>query len=101
MIKTKNRKKEDLVPDFGYVNLDQMRDEIKEMKNQDIRTIDPSDLSDISDIKINNDLPIKERILSLLRQTRNPYCYTCQGAIVKISYAEKQTLEVCLVSCFS
>ena len=50
-------------------------------------------------IKIDDSLSIEERVLSLLRQTKNPYFYRYNGVVVKMSFAEKQTLEDCISNC--
>jgi hypothetical protein len=43
-------------------------------------------LVDIGCVKINDALPIKQRITSFLEQIKNPYCYRCGGTPVKIEY---------------
>ncbi|MEA5009062.1 DUF6870 family protein [Clostridium tyrobutyricum] len=67
---------------------------IEEMKNIDIRTVEPSTLIDIKKIKVNTDLPIEERKKDFIRQVKNPYCFRCSNVVVKISFAETTaTLE--------
>lgn len=64
------------------------------MKNIDIRTVNPDTLVDINDTKVNTKLPKEERILDFIRQIRNPYCYRCGKAVVKISFNDTDaTLE--------
>ena len=50
-------------------------EQVKAMQNVDIRTVDPAGLRDIRDVKVNTDLPKRERILDFIRQIGNPYCY--------------------------
>ena len=64
------------------------------LKNVDIRTVDPDTLVDINDVKIDKNLPQSERIKEFIRQIKNPYCYKCGKAIVKVSFADTTaTLE--------
>ena len=74
------------------------REELDKMKEVDIRTVDPDTLVDIDDVKINMDLPCEERILDYIRQIKNPYCYLCNGMVVKTKFAGKQSLEDCIKS---
>ena len=50
-------------------------EQIEAMQNVDIRTVDPTGLRDIREVKVNTDLPKRERILDFIRQIGNPYCY--------------------------
>ena len=70
---------------------------LEQMKNIDIRTVDPSTLVDIKDIQINTSLPRDERILDFLEQVKNPYCFRVGKAAVKISFSDTEaTVEDCL-----
>ena len=48
-------------------------EQIEAMQNVDIRTVDPTGLRDIREVKVNTDLPKRERILDFIRQIGNPY----------------------------
>lgn len=61
---------------------------LEAMKAVDVRTVDPSTLVDINDVKINADLPKNERILDFIRQIKNPYCFKCGKIVVKASFAD-------------
>ena len=74
------------------------REELEELKNVDVRTVNRDTLVDINTVKIDPGLPRKERIREYVRQIRNPYCYLDQGYVVKLSFADTdRTLEDCLV----
>ena len=74
------------------------REEIEAMQNVDIRTVDPSTLRDIRDVKVNTDLPKQERILDFIRQIGNPYCYR-RKCVVKVSFIDTDvTLEERMLS---
>jgi len=67
---------------------------IETLKNTDIRTVDADTLVDIRDVRVNADLPKQERLLDFISQIKNPYCYKCGKAVVKVSFAETEaTLE--------
>ena len=69
-------------------------DELEEMKKVDIRTVDISTLVDIGEIKINRELPKKERMLSFINEVKNPFCFICNGMVVKTSYFDtNESLE--------
>ena len=62
----------------------------EKMKNVDIRTVDKSTLTDISDIKINTTKPVQERIKSYIEQVKNPYCLIVDGMVVKMAFANTE-----------
>ena len=67
---------------------------LQEMKNVDVRTVDPDTLVDIDDVVVDPSLPRDERIQSFLTQIKNPYCFKCAGMVVKISHTDTDvTLE--------
>jgi len=69
-------------------------EKINAMRNVDIRTVDPATLRDIRDVKVNPNLPKRERILDYIWQIGNPYCYRHGKYVVKVSYTQTDvTLE--------
>lgn len=78
-----------------------LSEKLQEMAAVDVRSVDPNDLVNITDVEINKELPVKERVLDYVRQIKNPYCYISHGVIVKLSFAGKRTLEECLAACVS
>ena len=74
-------------------------EQIEAMQNVDIRTVDPTGLRDIREVKVNTDLPKRERILDFIRQIGNPYCYRHGKYVVKVSFTDTDvTLEDRLLS---
>jgi len=65
------------------------RKEISVMKNIDINQLDPEQLEEITDIRINDSLPKQERILDFIKKIRNPYCFKCNGMIIKLEFANE------------
>lgn len=68
-----------------------MNQAIEQLKNVDIRTVDPNTLVDLRDVIINPDLPREERLLDFVRQIKNPYCYKYGKAVIKIGYEDTET----------
>lgn len=66
---------------------------LEAMRNVDVRTVDKSTLVDIADVEIDTSLPDRERILDFIRQIKNPYCYLDHGIVVKVSFADKRSME--------
>jgi hypothetical protein len=72
------------------------REEITKMKEVDICTVNRETLVDIKDVKIDTDLPDTERMMDFIQQIGNPYCYLCNGMVVKTRFVGKQSLEDCI-----
>ena len=69
---------------------------IEEMKNIDIRTVDPETLVDVNTIEIDDSLSPKERAAEFVRQVKNPYCFRVGDMIVKNEYSDDGvTLQEC------
>lgn len=67
---------------------------LKKLSEVDIRTVQKNDLVDIKDVKIDTQKCQEERIADYIRQIKNPYCYKCNGIIVKTNFSDKEeTLE--------
>lgn len=52
-----------------------------------IETVDKNDLVDIRDVTIDKNLPAPLRMLQYLEKIKNPYCFTCGGIPVKVSFS--------------
>ena len=69
----------------------------QEMRDIDIRLVDPATLVDMKDVKINTSLPHNERMLDFLEQIKNPYCFKVGKVAVKVSFSDTEaTVEDCL-----
>ena len=55
---------------MGGYDLSEM--DLQELKQVDVRTVDPDTLVDIKEIEIDRTLPKGERIQEFIRQIRNP-----------------------------
>lgn len=69
-------------------------EDLAQMRNVDIRTVDREGLVDIGTVHIDSTLPREERFADFLQQIRNPYCYRCGKIVVKVSFSDTDaTLE--------
>lgn len=79
------------------VNVEEIRKRLSELSMQDVKEIDTGTLTELKDLSIDKDLPVRERVLSLIRQTGNPYAYLMNGTVVKISFSGSgRTLQDCM-----
>lgn len=62
--------------------------ELEQLKKVDIRTVDAGTLADIGKIRIDRTLPKEERLLAFIREVRNPFCFICNGMVVKTSFSD-------------
>ena len=76
-----------------------LSEKLRELAEMDIRTVDPSTLVEIENVRIHENLPVQERVADYVRQIKNPYCYLSHGTVVKVSFTGKRSLEDCLESC--
>lgn len=65
--------------------------DFEEMRNVDVRTVDPATLVDSRNVNVNIDLPFLERAYDYIEQIGNPYCYLYGDIVVKISHSQTST----------
>ena len=82
--------------DKNKLQLNLTSEELKVLREVDIRTVDRSSLVDAESVNINTELSTEERIADYIRQIKNPYCYLYKGMVVKISFSGKRKLEDCM-----
>ncbi len=70
---------------------------VTDLKNLDIRTIQPESLEYIENVTINSDLPAEERMKEFVKQIKNPYFFRCGKLIVQVEYNDTdKTINDCL-----
>ena len=75
---------------------------LRNLADVDICTVSKESLVDIRDVKIDASKDRNERISDYIKQIKNPYCFQCNGIIVKMNFSQsKRTLEEKLASYFS
>ena len=77
-------------------------EQIHQMKNRDIRTIEQSELEELPQDAVEYGLPQETRLQRLLEKVGNPYCYRDNGIIVKLNFAPRgsSTLSERIGRCF-
>lgn len=81
---------------MNYKELKEKLDRCKKIKLEDI---DPNDVDEITDIKIDKRKSSNERILDFLNKTKNPYVFKVNGTLVRIGFSEtSRTADDCLTS---
>ena len=77
-------------------------EQIHQMKNRDIRTIEQHELQELPQDAVEHRLPQEERLKNLLDKVGNPYCYLDNGIIVKLNFAPRgsSTLSERIGRCF-
>ncbi|MGI6498959.1 MAG: DUF6870 family protein [Oscillospiraceae bacterium] len=70
---------------------------LAQLQAVDIQSVEPGELTDIRNIKVDKTLPRDARIAEFLRQIGNPYCFRCGKYIVKANFSQSgSSLEDCL-----
>ena len=71
------------------------------MRDADIRAADPTTLVDIRNVKINAELPQRERLLDFIHQVKNPYLYKYGKMVIQSSFGKTDaTVEDAVERCF-
>lgn len=75
------------------------KENLQELSNTSIKTINHDNLRELSNIQINTDMPVKELIEDFFNQIGNPYSFLVNGIPVQISYNNhNKTIDDCLYS---
>ena len=78
-------------------NIKELEEKLDRCKNIKLEDINPDDVDEISDIKIDRRKPSNERILDFLMQVKNPYVFKVNGKLVRMSFSENgSTADECL-----
>jgi hypothetical protein len=63
-------------------------EELNEMRQADIRTVDVSQLTDLRDVEINEKDNVKKRVAQYMEAVKNPFLMKIGSYAVKVSYSE-------------
>ena len=78
-------------------NIKELEEKLDKYKNIKLEDINPDDVDEISDIKIDRKKSSDERILEFLTQVKNPYVFKVNGRLVRFSFSENgPTADECL-----
>lgn len=76
-------------------------EKLTDLDQTDINLVDKSCLKDITQIKIDTNLPITQRLIKFLEEIENPYCFLVGSSAVKIEFSTNgQQLQSCLKNHF-
>ena len=77
--------------------LEKIKDKLKMFENMSLSDIDINDVDELTNIKINKKKSSNERILDFLSEVKNPYVFTMNGKLVRISFSNTdRTADDCL-----
>ncbi|MDD2979307.1 MAG: hypothetical protein PHN80_04975 [Hespellia sp.] len=62
----------------------------EQMKQVDIRTVNADILVDIDEVEIDASLSKEKRMQQFIEKVKNPFCFKCNGMIVKTVYNEEE-----------
>ncbi len=71
----------------GYMAREQS---LRDLKEVDICTVQKESLVDIKNVEIDINMERMERIAEYIKQIKNPYCFVCEGVIVKLNFAQTE-----------
>lgn len=77
-------------------DLKELQEELSRLKDTDIRTVKKEDLVELSDINVDTSLPKLERVITYIKQIKNPYCYLWKGMIIKVSFKGEKSITECI-----
>jgi hypothetical protein len=72
------------------------RQELERLRALSIEDVNPSDLQELTEVKLYSDLPVQERLKLFLCQIGNPYCFKVYGTLVQVSFSNTRTLDEAL-----
>lgn len=80
-------------------DIERIKEKIKKYKDIDLNEINPDDIPDIKNIKIDKRKTKEERMLDFLSQVENPYVFKVNGHLVQIGFTNNgKTAEDCLTN---
>lgn len=62
------------------------KEEFNEFYKMELENIDPNELKELTEIKIDSDLPVGERLQNFLEQIHNPYIFCVNGVKVQLRF---------------
>lgn len=81
------------------MNTEKIVSKIEKYKDLDLSEINPDDIPDIKEIKIDKRKSSKDRMLDFLNSVENPYVFKINGKLVQIKFSDtNKTAEDCLTN---
>lgn len=63
---------------------------LRDLEKVDICAVQKETLIDIKNVAIDTNMDRIERISDYIRQIKNPYCFVCEGIIVKMNFSQTE-----------
>lgn len=74
-----------------------LKEKLHNTKDIEIEEVNREEIEDIKNIKINDKLPVEERIAEFIYKTKNPYIIKVNGTLVKNTFGNKNIqIQECL-----
>ena len=84
------------------MDLNKLKEKVDKYKDCDLKSINPDDIPDINELKIDKRMSREDRILDYLNQVENPYVFKINGHLVKIGFSNSdKTADDCLTNVLS
>ena len=81
------------------MNIEEIKNRLEKYKNFNIKDINPDDILDVKDIKIDKRKSSEERMLDFLSSNENPYVIKVNGKLVQMVFSSSgKTAEDCLTN---
>lgn len=73
------------------------KEDLQELNKRSIESGNPNELKELTEIQMDNDVPIEERIEKFFKQIQNPYHFLVNGVPVQIAFNNhnNNTLDSC------
>lgn len=81
------------------MNIDELKDKLERCRKISLEDIQPEDVDEITEIKIDKRKSSNERILDFLNKVKNPYIFKVNGRLVQIGFSDNgKTADECLTN---
>ena len=81
------------------MNIDELKDKLERCRKISLEDIQPEDVDEITEIKIDKRKSSNERILDFLNKVKNPYIFKVNGRLVQIGFSDNgNTADECLTN---
>ena len=75
-------------------SLDELKDKLERCRKISLEDIQPEDVDEITDIKIDKRKSSNERILDFLNKVKNPYIFKVNGRLEMVIYLDKKVFAL-------
>ena len=78
-------------------NITELEEKLKRCKDISIKEVNPNDVDNLEDIKIDRKKKPNERGLEFISNAKNPYIFKINGRLVKIEFSDNEkSAEECI-----